>query len=150
MNYASLKLNDITNGTGIRISIFVSGCHLNCKGCFNKKAQSFTYGKEFTQDTLNKILEQAKLDRISGISLLGGDPFAIENIETVFLICSKFKETYPNKTIYCWTGYTIDYLLKREDDYTIKILKLLDLLIDGPFILEEKDLRLKLRGSVNS
>ena len=149
MNYAELREYDVTNGPGVRVSLFVSGCHLGCKGCFNEKAQSFSYGKRFTQSTLNKILKMADLDRISGLSLLGGDPFAPENTEQVYEICKSFKEQNPKKTIYCWTGYLIDDLVKRTDNYTLKILELIDTLIDGPFVLEKKDLRLRLRGSSN-
>lgn len=149
MKYASIKTTDVTNGTGIRITIFVSGCHLHCKGCFNPQAQDFSYGNEFTQDTLDEILKQAKNDYIAGISLLGGEPFSVENIKTVYNICYQFKLLYPNKTIFCWSGYTIDELIARNNKATNETLKLLDVLVDGRFVLGQRDLRLKWRGSRN-
>ena len=103
-----------------------------------KKHRALVMGKRFTQSTLNKILKITELDRISGLSLLGGDPFAPENVEQVYEICKSFKEQNPKKTIYCWTGYLIDDLVKRTDNYTLKILELIDTLIDGPFVLERK------------
>lgn len=149
MKYASIKTTDVTNGTGVRITIFVSGCHLHCKGCFNQQAQDFSYGNEFTQDVLDEILKQANNNYIAGISLLGGEPFSVENIKTVYNICHQFKLLYPNKTIFCWSGYTIDELIARNNKATNETLKLLDVLVDGRFVLEQRDLRLKWRGSRN-
>lgn len=149
MNYAKINYKDIANGEGIRISIFVSGCHLDCKGCFNLKAQNFNYGKPVTQEVIDSILNEAEKPRIYGLSVLGGDPFAPENVKEVLNICTQFKSKYPDKTIYLWSGYTINELLARNNDYVLKLLNLLDLLVDGRFIIEQRDLRLKLRGSKN-
>lgn len=143
MYYGKIKPYDIANGPGVRVSLFVSGCHNRCPGCFQPETWSFTYGKEFTLQTLLQLDNMLGDPTISGLSILGGDPFESENIEVVTAICQYVKEWYPEKTIWVWTGYSL------EDVWEEKTLKYIDVLVDGRFEQDKKDLRLKWRGSSN-
>jgi anaerobic ribonucleoside-triphosphate reductase activating protein len=143
MRYNQIRSLDIANGKGCRISIFCSGCEHRCKGCFQPETWDFNYGKEFTEDTLNSILELAKPEYIRGISLLGGEPAHPRNLPEILKLTRKFKEVYPEKDIWMWTGYQIEDIF--EDLIDSKI----DVVVDGRFVEELKDLRLKFRGSSN-
>lgn len=143
MRYNTIRQLDIANGPGARISIFVQGCTFNCPGCFNTVAKDFEGGKEFTEDTLNSILKLAEPDYISGLSILGGEPLHPRNREEVIRLTRKFKEVYPNKTIWLWTGYLIEEVFEDLVDSEI------DVVVDGKFVEALKDLRLKYRGSSN-
>ena len=153
MNYATIKPFDVANGPGVRVSLFVSGCTHKCKGCFNAEAWDFSYGEEFTDESLNKIIEALKPNHISGFSLLGGEPFEPQNQAVLCDVLSKIKEKYPEKTIWCYTGYTYekDLLTGRLCDRNItkKMLENIDILVDGKFVEELKNLRLRFRGSEN-
>lgn len=143
MYYGSIRKLDIANGPGCRISLFVSGCEHHCKGCFQPETWNFNYGKEFTEDTLNSILRLAKPDHITGFSILGGEPLHPRNRSEVLKLTRKFKEVYPEKTIWLWTGYLIEEVFEDLIDSGI------DVVVDGRFVEELKDLRLKYRGSSN-
>jgi len=143
MRYSQIRNLDIVNGPGCRISIFVSGCERRCKNCFNPETWNFDHGKEFTEDTLNSILELAKPDHISGLSILGGEPLHPKNREEVIRLARKFKEKYPDKTVWLWTGYLIEEVFEDLVDSEI------DVVVDGKFVEALKDLRLKYRGSSN-
>ena len=154
MNYADIKKVDSANGPGVRVSLFVSGCRLNCKGCFNKEAQDFNYGKPFTHETIQTIIEYLRPEYIDGLTVLGGEPFERENQLAVVELLRKVRAEYGNsKTIWVYSGYLFDKDMlngKLKDwRYTREILSYTDVLVDGPFILELKDLRLKFRGSSN-
>lgn len=154
MKYADVKYPDVANGPGVRVSLFVSGCRLNCPGCFNKEAQSFRFGKEFTQSTIDEIIKLAEPSHVSGLSLLGGDPMEKENQSAVLNLCRQFKEKFPDKTIWLWTGriYPKDFQENGAcyvPEITESLLSLLDVIVDGPFVLAKKNLRLKYRGSEN-
>ena len=147
MNYADIKPNDSINGEGVSVSLFVSGCTNYCKGCFNKETWDFNYGKPFTEKEMDYILECiSKNGVMRNFSLLGGDPMHSKNILTSVKILSKVKEIYPNIKTYVWTGYLYEDLLEQ---YTDELFKDIDVLIDGKFIEELKDLNLNLRGSSN-
>ena len=143
MRIAQIRSLDISNGPGIRISVFCSGCTHFCKGCFNVEAQKFDYGTEYSDQTQQQILDLCKSDFVSGLSLLGGEPAHPKNRDTMTLLAKAFKERFPEKTIWLWSGY----LYEQIKD--IELLKYVDVLVDGPFIEELKDLRLKFRGSSN-
>ena len=145
MNYATIKKYDIANGPGIRTSLWVSGCKNRCKGCFNPETWSFNYGRGFTLETMEKLIELLDNPHVEGLSILGGEPLDPSNIETVTNICKTVKWLRPNKTIWVWTGY--DFI---EDDL-IKhpIMRYIDVLVDGRFEESLKDLRLKYAGSSN-
>lgn len=153
MNYADIKLFDVANGTGVRVSVFVSGCTHHCKDCFNPDTWDFGYGKPFTDVEINRIIDSCKEDYIAGLSLLGGEPMEYVNQQGLLPLVRKFKETYPSKTIWCYTGYTFETdLLGRmcnEWEYTKELLSCIDVLVDGEFINEEKDLSLRFKGSRN-
>ena len=153
MNYAEIKLYDIANGEGVRISLFVSGCRRRCKGCFNAMTWDFGYGKPFTAETEQYILDQLAPDYIAGLTLLGGDPFEPENQRALYPFVKKVKERYPKKNIWCYTGYTYEKGSLKEPEacteVTRDLLSLLDVLVDGRFEEELKDIRLKFRGSSN-
>lgn len=151
MNYAEIKEYDIANGPGVRMSLFVSGCDHHCKNCFNPETWEYDYGKPFTNDTIEELIKLLEPSYITGLTLLGGDPLMPKNIETVASLCCKIKEVYPDKSIWCYTGYTWEYLMevKRKNKHLRDILRYIDVLVDGPFIEEEKDLTLKFRGSRN-
>lgn len=145
MNYATIKNLDIANGPGIRVSLFVSGCRRRCKGCFNSEAWDFNYGQEFTGETLQELVRLLKNEHISGLSILGGDPFEPENQEGVYEICKLIKYLYPQKDIWVWTGY--DFL--SDGLINLPVMKFIDVLIDGRFEIDKKDLSLYYRGSLN-
>lgn len=153
MNYAEIKNVDIANGPGVRISLFVSGCPHHCKGCFNEVTWDFTYGKPYTQETINHILELLKPDYIKGITFLGGEPMAPSNQESVLNTMRQIKEHYTNKDIWLYTGYLLDTDIMRKMvdtlPHTSEILSYIDVLVDGPFIEEQKNLNLQFKGSEN-
>jgi anaerobic ribonucleoside-triphosphate reductase activating protein len=143
MNYGKIKLTDVANGEGVRVSLFVSGCPHHCKGCFNAELWDYNAGEEFTHDLIFNILDFCSLDHISGLSLLGGEPLDPKNLKQVTLLCYCFKRQYPNKTIWCYTGYEWDRIKHLE------IMPYIDVLVDGQFVQELKDPRLRFRGSSN-
>ena len=143
MRYNTIRQLDIANGPGARISIFVQGCTFNCPGCFNTVARDFEGGKEFTEDTVQNLLSLAEPSYISGLSILGGEPLHPRNREEVIRLAKKFKEVYPNKTVWLWTGYLFEEIVNLLPDSGI------DVIVDGRFIEELKDLRLKYCGSSN-
>lgn len=143
MNYIGLSKYDTANGNGIRVSLFVSGCTLHCKGCFNPESWDFNSGKLFTDETLKEILEELSKDYISGFSVLGGDPLESESFNDVYNIVKTVKETYPKKSIWLWSGRTYE---KVKDN---RILDYVDVMIDGAFIEKLKDTSLQYRGSSN-
>ncbi len=153
MNYAEIKNCDIANGPGVRVSLFVSGCTHSCKGCFNEIAWDFQYGKPFTQETVDSILKMLEPDYIKGLTLLGGEPFEPENQPAVLELLRQLKKKYPDKTVWAFSGYLFDrdILSGRLGSWEItkEYLSHLDVLVDGPFILEKKDLSLRFRGSSN-
>lgn len=149
MNYSGIKYNDMINGKGIRISLFVSGCSHACKGCFNQETWNKNYGKEFTDIQINEIISYLTKYKgtVSGLSLLGGDPTYKDNIEPLCYFVNKVKEKCPWINIWIWSGYTFEEIL--SDEKKLKLIKLCDVLIDGKFILEQKSLEIKWRGSTN-
>jgi anaerobic ribonucleoside-triphosphate reductase activating protein len=154
MNIADIKYYDTLNGIGIRTSVFVSGCRHACKGCFNAVAWNFNYGSVYTDQTILTILNSFEAARaqgveLTGISFLGGEPFDPENVGELSYLAALFKKHYPDKTLWIWTGYVIEELAEREDTYTDILLSLADIIIDGKFIEDKKDLTKKFRGSTN-
>ncbi len=153
MYYGNIKYFDIANGVGVRTTLFVSGCRNHCEGCFQPETWNFKYGKEFTKEVEDEIIESLKPPYVVGLTLLGGDPFEKENQEALYPFIKRVKELYPNKNIWAYTGYVYDKDLvdggKSFTEYTIPMLDLIDVLVDGPFILAEKDLILEFRGSRN-
>ena len=153
MNYADIKQFDVANGPGVRVSLFVSGCTHQCKGCFNEVAWDFQYGTLFTEETIKQILELLKPNHIAGLTILGGEPFEPQNQKEVLALVKRVREEYPNKSIWCFSGYDFekDMLANMSKIYpeTMELLQHLDVLVDGKFILEKKDLGLRFRGSSN-
>ena len=153
MNYADIKQYDVANGIGVRVSLFVSGCTHHCKECFNKEAWDFDYGKPFTDKEADDIISYLKPDYVAGLSLLGGEPLEPVNQEGLLPLLRRVHNEYPNKTVWCYTGYHFDRDLLRwmeEGDPVItELLPLLDVIVDGEFIEERKNLRLAFRGSEN-
>ena len=153
MNYATIKNCDIANGPGVRISLFVSGCTHRCKGCFNEVAGDFDYGQPFTQETIEEILNMLAPPHIAGITLLGGEPFEPQNQPALLDLLRQIKAKMPEKSIWAFSGYLFekDILAGRlgPKEITQEFVSYLDVLVDGPFILEKKDLMLRFRGSSN-
>lgn len=153
MNYADIKKYDVANGPGVRISLFVSGCSHFCKGCFNEIAWDYNYGKEFTDDTINEIVEFLDNPHIAGLTILGGEPMDPKNQDALVPLVKKVKELYPDKTIWCFTGYLFDKdLLEnmyKENPSTKELLSRFDVMVDGEFVEELKNLNLKFKGSSN-
>lgn len=146
MNYAALKKFDIANGPGVRVSLFVSGCRHHCKNCFNREAWDFDFGKPFTKETEEEILAELDKDYIKGLSLLGGEPFEPENRAALTELLKKVKDKYPQKPVWCYTGFEFE----RLTDPTAKaMLSLIDVLVDGKFVEELKSPDLIFRGSSN-
>lgn len=154
MYYGKIKYPDIANGEGVRVSLFVSGCRIHCKGCFNPETWNFCYGKEFTDETEKEILELLSKPFIAGLTVLGGEPFEKENQYVLVKFLRRVKETFPNKNIWCYSGYIYDNDIKPETgkqhcEVTDEMLSYIDILIDGPFIKELYDISLQFRGSSN-
>lgn len=153
MNYAAIKWADVANGPGVRVSLFVSGCTHRCPGCFNEEAQDFNYGRPFTSAEEEQILEALAPAHIKGLSLLGGEPFEPDNQRTLLPFLRRVKEKYPQKEIWCYSGYVLEEELWKDSrarcECTGEMLSLIDILVDGPFIEAKKDLNLRFRGSSN-
>ncbi len=146
MRFSEIKDNDIANGEGIVMSLWTQGCPHHCKGCFNMETWDFNGGKEFKEEDKEYILQNIDKNNIKrNLSILGGEPLCNQNIQGVISLCKAFKEKYPEKIIYVWTGY----VLEEFDDTQKLLLDYIDVLIDGKFEIDNKDLSLKLRGSTN-
>lgn len=153
MNYAEIKYCDVANGPGVRTSLFVSGCSHHCPRCFNEIAWDFNYGKPFTQDTIDSIIESLKPDYIQGLTLLGGEPFEYSNQKGLLPLVRQVREVLPQKDIWCFTGFLFDKdiienMCKRWKE-TNELLSYIDVLVDGRFVEELKNLNLKFKGSEN-
>ncbi len=150
MNYATIKNCDIANGPGVRVSLFVSGCTHRCKGCFNEVAWDFAYGEPFTQETEEQILTMLRPAYIQGLTLLGGEPFEPQNQETVVKLLRRVKKELPEKSIWAFSGYLFDKdILSGSLGDCGEYVSYLDVLVDGPFVEEKKNLSLRFRGSEN-
>lgn len=153
MNYADIKTADIANGKGVRVSLFVSGCNHHCNGCFNTEAWDFNYGKEFTEKEIDKIMKELEHPYVAGLSILGGEPLEYANQKGILPLVKKVKERFPEKDIWCYTGYTFDRDITvnmfNNWDETKELMSYIDVLVDGKFELENKNLNLKFRGSTN-
>jgi len=143
MNYAEIKKVDIANGSGVRVSLFVSGCRNHCKGCFNPETWDFDYGRPFTRETEDEIIEALRPSWIQGLSILGGEPTEEENAAVLIPFLKRVRAALPDKDIWLYSGYTYEALRDKE------ILTLTDVLVDGPFLPEQKDAGLAFRGSRN-
>ena len=152
MNFATIKKRDIADGPGVRVSLFVSGCTHRCEGCFNEIAWDFDYGAPFTEAVQQELLEALAPDYIQGLTLLGGEPFEPENQRALLPFLKRVRETYPQKNIWCYSGYTLDQLQgesRARCEVTDEMLAQLDVLVDGRFVLAKKNIRLRFRGSEN-
>lgn len=153
MYYGEIKKTDIANGEGVRVSLFVSGCTHRCEGCFNPETWNFCYGSEFTQETEKELLNALSPDFINGLTLLGGEPFEPQNQRALVPFLKKVREQYPHKNIWCYTGYLFDGELLKESrarcEVTDEMLSMIDVLVDGEFRQELKNITLKFRGSEN-
>lgn len=144
MRYNKIRKMDISNGPGVRVSVFMQGCAFHCKNCFNPETWDFKQGKEFTDEIIDKVLELASKDFIVGLSILGGEPMHPKNIEGTTKLAKAFKERYPHKTIWCWSGFLFDRDLKEKE-----VMEYIDVLVDGQYQDELHDFRLKWCGSSN-
>lgn len=153
MYYAKIKKNDISNGPGVRTSLYVSGCRHHCKGCFNSEAWDFLFGKEFTKDTITEIIEASRPNYIEGLTIVGGEPLEPENQEEVLNTIKAFRKNFPNKTIWLFSGFLFDKQILKQMcknlPYTKEILENIDVLVDGKFEEDLKDPLLGFRGSSN-
>ena len=168
MNYGNIKYYDIANGPGVRTSLFVSGCRNRCKDCFQPETWNFHYGKPFTETNMNNILQSLEPEYITGFTILGGEPFEPENQETVQNILKAVRKKYPKISIWMYTGFTLQFIDDRwtlkafrkdeadpeaenraETEYLQDILNMIDVLVDGPFLPEKKNIMLSFRGSEN-
>lgn len=154
MYYGNIKNTDIANGEGVRVTLFVSGCTHHCKNCFNPETWNFCYGKPFTKDVEDQIIKMLEPDYIQGLTLLGGEPMEPQNQEVLLPLVKRVRETYGNKkNIWCYTGYVLDRDLLGESrakcEHTAELLNHIDVLVDGPFVEDLKNLSLKFRGSSN-
>lgn len=152
MNYANIKTYSIENGTGVRVSLFVSGCTHHCKDCFNEQAWDFGYGTLFTEDTENAVIEALAPDYMAGITLLGGEPMEPVNQRGLLPLLKRIRKELPQKTVWAYTGYVYEDLLeggRAHCEVTEELLSLCDILVDGPFIAEKKNISLRFRGSEN-
>lgn len=153
MHYSTIKDCDIANGIGVRITLFVSGCTNHCKNCFQPQTWDFDFGEPFTEETEEKLLEMLKPDYINGLTLLGGEPMEPQNQRALVPFLKRVRETYPNKNVWCFTGFTYE-VLKTDGSHprcevTDEMLSLIDVLVDGRYVDELKDLTLQFRGSSN-
>lgn len=146
MRYAKIKDNDVANGIGITMSVWTQGCPHHCEGCFNAETWNFEGGDEFTEENLKYVLQNVDKNHVKrNLAVLGGEPLCPENIDGVLELCREFKNMYPNKKIYLWSGYVFEEFNEKQRE----ILKYVDILVDGPFQLQNKNLSLTLRGSLN-
>ncbi len=144
MRYNKIRKMDISDGPGVRVSIFMQGCTFNCKNCFNKETHDFNGGKEFTDETITRVLELCDNENIVGLSILGGEPMHPSNIEGTTKLAKAFKDRFPNKSLWVWTGFTFDNYLKNKE-----VSQYIDVLIDGQYVDELHDPTLKWKGSSN-
>lgn len=144
MKYNKIRKMDISNGPGVRVSIFMQGCTFHCKGCFNPETHDFNGGKEFNENIINRVLELCENENIKGLSILGGEPMNSTNIEGTTKLAKAFKEKFPHKTLWAWSGFLFDQELKEKE-----VLKYVDVLIDGQYVEELRNPKLKWRGSSN-
>ena len=144
MRYNKIRKMDISNGPGVRVSIFMQGCPFHCEGCFNPETHDFKGGKEFTDEKINRVLELADKDVIVGLSILGGEPMHPVNIEGTTKLAKAFKEKYPNKNIWVWSGFLFDKDLKDKE-----VMKYIDVLVDGQYVADLYNPTLRWRGSAN-
>ena len=154
MHYGNIDFMSIVDGEGCRVSLFVSGCRNHCPGCFNPKTWDFEYGQEFTPVEANEIIEACQKPYIEGLTIVGGEPFEEENQAALLPFLYKFKAECLGKTLWMFTGYVLDKDLltgqrKHVDVVTDRILDLVDVLVDGPFIQAQRDISLRFRGSSN-
>lgn len=150
MNYAELKTYDVANGPGIRVSLFVSGCTHHCPDCFNEEAWDFDYGKPFTDEVIDQIIETLSFGAYRGVTFLGGEPLDPRNQKDVLKCAKKIKEAYPDKDIWIFSGYLYEQLTgDMKNDDLDELLSLVDVLVDGPYIKEQRNLMLLFRGSEN-
>lgn len=154
MNVAEIKTNDIANGEGVRTSLFVSGCRHHCPDCFNEIAWNFSYGKPWSEETEQEILDSMAPPWIAGLSLLGGEPFEPENQKELLKLLKDFKNRYPQKNVWCYSGFTFEEITGKKasrafTDISVEMLKYIDILVDGKFNKELKNIMLKFRGSEN-
>lgn len=153
MNYGEIKYFDIANGAGVRISLFVSGCRHHCKGCFNPEAWKFTFGKLFTSDVADSIVFRLDTPFIDGLSILGGEPLEPENQVELVKFLHRVKTAYPKKDIWMWTGFIFEDLMagttRANTEHLNKLLSYVNVLVDGPFMIDKKDITLRFRGSSN-
>ena len=144
MRYNKIRKMDISNGPGVRVSIFMQGCSFNCKNCFNKETHDFNGGKEFDEDTVQRVLELCNNENIEGLSILGGEPMHPSNIEGTTKLAKAFKEKFPEKNVWAWSGFSFDRDLKDKE-----VVKYLDVLVDGQYNDDLKNPKLKWKGSEN-
>ena len=154
MHYCNIKKYDIADGEGVRVSLFVSGCTNHCKGCFQPETWDFFYGPEYTKETENEVISALNQDYIQGLTLLGGDPFEISNQKELVNLLKRVRKELPNKDIWCYTGFVYDKDLvpggkRYVEGVTDEMLSYIDVLVDGPFVLEKKNITLRFRGSEN-
>ena len=152
MHYGNIKKFDIADGIGVRVSLFVSGCTHHCEGCFQPETWNFDYGKPFTNDTEEEIIDALSPDYIDGLTVLGGEPFEPQNQKVLLPFLKKVKELLPQKTIWAYSGYTFEELTNNSRarcEFTDEIISMLDVLVDGEFKSELKNISLKFRGSSN-
>lgn len=153
MNYGEIKKYDIANGPGVRVTLFVSGCRHHCKGCFNAETWDFHYGNPYTEKTEKEILDALNHPYIAGLTLLGGEPFEPENQRELVKLLKKVREMYPKKNIWSYSGYVYDKDLilggRAYTEVTDEMLSYIDVLVDGPFVEDLKDITLQFRGSSN-
>lgn len=153
MNYATIKTHDIANGPGVRVSLYVSGCTHHCKGCFNPETWDFDYGEPFDEAVQEKIIKALEPSYIKGFSLLGGEPFEPQNSEVLVPFLKRLKELYPEKSIWCYSGYDMerDMLTYKLNDEAVimDMLSCIDVLVDGEFVENKKVIDLRFRGSTN-
>ena len=153
MHYGNIKNYDIADGEGVRVTLFCSGCTNRCEGCFQPETWDFCYGKEYTKETEDEIIEALKPSHIAGLTLLGGDPFEPSNQRTLITLLRRVKQELPTKDVWAYTGFVYEQDLlegqRKHTEVTDEMLSYIDVLVDGPFVIDQKDISLYFRGSTN-
>ncbi|MBR2596351.1 MAG: anaerobic ribonucleoside-triphosphate reductase activating protein [Solobacterium sp.] len=153
MYYGNIKKYDVADGEGVRVTLFISGCRIHCPGCFQPETWDFRYGQEYTEETQKEVLDAMDSEFIAGLTVLGGEPFEPENQRVIVKLMKAAKERYPEKNIWCWSGYLYDRDLqpggRKYTEVTDEMLSYIDILVDGSFMLAKKNLALSFRGSEN-